>query len=154
MRILPHRPRAIRGMNSNEHLGDTGGTNGVPPPGADLHGRPLPVRGAYYRTRGRHSRVVIRAYTNPHSQADLLSPESAPLRLPPLAPGTFLGPVHAVDHSHVFVSVQIEYPGSYGLLVWINIWTSSPRPVMLARSIPEHCVLTWRANGWVDRYID
>ena len=110
--------------------------------------RPRPVPGDYLRSRTHpyfrsmphNERVVCKGYT---------SPPSRPGRcIGTVSPGTYLGPVSDVEHTHHFVTVRING-------WWINIWTSQgPGVDCYASLVPYPEVHLWERHGWEHRYQD
>jgi hypothetical protein len=115
--------------------------------------RPAPVRGDWAHRRTRVG--TVRFWLNPPSLG-------VPLRAPGIChvgPGDFLGPVHAVDNTPEFVSIQVPYPKFPSLLVWVNIWSSHnhlgvPRGIDYCHVVPPQMHERWVHRGWTDEFID
>ena len=69
-----------------------------------------------------------------------------------LSPGSYIGPVHAVERSEDFVSVLVPNPEDSSILVWTNVWKR--RGCMQIALLVDHEILQlWRQRGWVNKYL-
>ena len=70
---------------------------------------------------------------------------------------TYFGPVHEVEQTFEFVSVQVPavYPAPLaGLrLVWINVWTNNGKGTSFAKPIARETKRDWIQEGWVDWFL-
>ena len=127
--------------------------------------RPEPRRGEYWKSRTNHAGIVCRGYTEAPS-VGLGTPGGRPIWTFP--PGSFLGPVHNVERTSRFVSIQVPGPLAWNQLVWVNVWCQKARRtpyrsrgrvrrqddegVDYAVKVPYSVVRSWRAAGWEDRF--
>ena len=128
--------------------------------------RPDPRRGEYWRSRVGSTNIVCRAYTVPPS-VGLGTPGEESIWTYPA--GSYLGPVHGVEKTVRFVSIQVPGPLGWNQLVWINVWRrrrrraadtgtggrvrrSEPEGVNYAVKVPYSVVRAWRSAGWEDRF--
>ena len=117
--------------------------------------RPWVARGDYFRSNPLPTRGRCKAYFRaPSHRSNLPAWEEEEI-----APGTFLGPVHAWEHSDEFTGVMVPHPYHRGALVWITVWakggpgTWSPIPAAFARKVSAASLEQWRARGWQDVYV-
>ena len=113
-------------------------------PCSDLR-RPEPCRGDWIQARGPRSKIKLKFYTAPFSQR---TGTEVPGRV---SPNAYVGPVHDVDHTDLFTSVQVPHPDDENLLVWMNIWTargSHSGPVHFAHVVQDMELLNWFRQGF------
>ena len=110
--------------------------------------RPDPRRGDWIKSRGPRSRLRLRFYSSPRSHGTGI--EFPRVRRQP-ATHEYLGPVHRVDHTNDFASVQVPHPDYEDLLVWVDIWVSrgpTPEPVCFAYLVPSQVLARWFRRGF------
>ena len=109
--------------------------------------RPHPTRGDWFLTK----RVL-------KGHCYLLPPSDAsPVPGPRIQTASYVGPVHAVDHTATFVAVLVPHPHAADLMVWVNVWSSvnahrSPQGVNFCHCVPADERQQWYAAGWEDRF--
>ena len=69
-----------------------------------------------------------------------------------VSPNGYVGPVHDVDHSDMFTSVQVPHPDDKHLLVWMNIWTAR-NSVFLAHVVTDTELANWFRQGFQNVFI-
>ena len=107
--------------------------------------RPTPCRGDWIQARGPRSKVKLKFYTAPFSHRTGTEVPGS------VSPNAYVGPVHDVDHSDMFTSVQVPHPDDKHLLVWMNIWTargSNSSPVNFAHVVKDEELLNWFRQGF------
>ena len=110
--------------------------------------RPWPCRGDWLQARGQGSSIVVKFYTLPCGLRGTEIPSI-------VSPSQYFGPVHAVDQSHYFTSVQVPHPNQPDLLAWMNIWSCiRGRGVHYARIVPDEILATWLRDGFQNLYLD
>ena len=96
--------------------------------------RPKLRRGDWIQAKAPRSKVNLTFYTAPFSQMRGTEVSGS------VNPNAYVGPVHDVDHSDMFTSVQVPHPDDKHLLVWMNIWTargSHSCPVTVAHVVKD-----------------
>ena len=115
--------------------------------------RPTFPRGSWCTTRAANKG---RCYHFAPSKAG----EAGIVRAPYLGPrGTYLGPVHGMDHTPLLAAVLVPHPVDVTRLVWVNVWSSKnvsgqPASVFFCRAVDPKKVVTWNCAGWEDRFQD
>ena len=105
--------------------------------------RPEPRRGDWIQAKGPRSKIKLKFYTAPRMRGTEVSGS--------VNPNAYIGPVHDVDHSDMYTSVQVPHPIDKSLLVWINIWTlrgSDSCPVMFAHVVKDTELASWFRRGF------
>ena len=86
--------------------------------------------------------------------------EAGNVQAPYLGPrGTYIGPVHRMDHTELFAAVFVPHPVDVTRLVWVNVWSSKnvsgqPASVFFCRAVDPKKVARWNRAGWEDRFQD
>ena len=148
---------------------DPGGSSvRCPPPDAE--------RGDYFIVQKPGQRPAVRAYfTCPWTrEAPRAIDDQMPQRAWPdevIPEGTYLGPVHKVEHHDEACTVMVPHPFHREFPVWIRVWQCWEEPrdyfglidftrvqVMYywsdyAVRVPTATVLSWIERGWRDHYI-
>ena len=115
--------------------------------------RPTFPRGSWCTTRAANKG---RCYHFAPSKAG----EAGIVRAPYLGPrGTYLGPVHGMDHTPLLAAVLVPHPKDVRLLVWVNVWSSEndsgkPASVFYCTAVDPMEVARWKCAGWEDRFQD
>ena len=108
--------------------------------------RPYPRVGSYVRAKchGKHhpTKIVCKGYYAAPSVARVGSDSGW---LGNIEPGTYLGPIAAVDQSERYVSVFING-------WWINIWSTERGGTTFAFPVPDQEVRRWVRRGWQHRF--
>ena len=120
--------------------------------------RPEPRRGDWIQARGPRSKVKLKFYTAPFSHMRLSERgDATPIgtQVPgSVSPNGYVGPVHDVDHSDMFTSVQVPHPDDKHLLVWMNIWTITARgSVLFAHVVTDTELANWFRQGFQHVFI-
>ena len=111
----------------------------------------VPLRGDWYVT----TTAALRFYELPPSQTQGhawsgMSRCALQLLKRPLPPGTYVGPVHAVERTKWFISIQVPHPEDSGTLTWTNIWKPT---LQLAHRVERKGLHDWFNQGWENVYI-
>ena len=104
--------------------------------------RPYPRVGTYVRAKCPPTKIVCKGYYGAPSVARVGSDSGW---LGNIQPGSYLGPIAAVDHSERFVSVLVNG-------WWINIWASEGGGRTFAFPVPGQEVRRWERRGWEHRF--
>ena len=73
--------------------------------------------------------------------------------------GTYIGPVHDIDHTGRFAAVLVPHPNEDHMLVWVNVWAAYTvfrgklqDDVTFCKGVPKWQQLQWEARGWRNQY--
>ena len=94
-----------------------------------------PSKNDYFLTKPVPTNICCKAYVNPPSVEDRYG------YILTIAPGTYLGPVEEVEHTHRFVTIRVK---GY----WINVWTSERGGKHFAKAVNKATVDQWTRRGW------
>ena len=97
--------------------------------------RVYPSENDYFLTKPEPTEIRCKAYADPPSVGNKSG------YILTIDPGTYLGPVEEVEHTHRFVTIRVK---GY----WINVWTSERGGNHFAKAVNKDTVEQWIRRGW------